>query len=141
MAQTTNTTTRRFDYSDLDLDFIAHPTTKDVNRKFGLDAIKRSVRNLILTNFYDRPFRSYIGSNAQKILFDNINPLTANFLKDAIIEVITNFEPRVKIYGNDNSGVVVRADPENNGYTATIVFLPVNSLTPVSISLFLERIR
>ena len=62
--------TRRNDYSDLDLDFIAHPTTGDVVKKTGVDAIKRSVRNLILTNFYDRPFRSYIGSNAQKILFD-----------------------------------------------------------------------
>jgi len=64
--------TRKHDYSDLDLDFLAHPTTGDVVRKTGLDAIKRSVRNLVLTNFYDRKFRSAIGSNATKILFDNI---------------------------------------------------------------------
>ena len=89
--------TRKYDYSDLDLDFIAHPTTKDVVKKTGIDSIRRSVRNLVLTNFYDRKFRSYIGSNTQKILFDNINPFTATFLKDAIIEVITNFEPRVKL--------------------------------------------
>ena len=66
--------TRKNDYSDLDLDFLAHPTTGDVVKKTGLDAIKRSVRNLILTNYYDKPFRPGIGSNAQKILFDNINP-------------------------------------------------------------------
>jgi len=79
-------TTRKHDWADLDLDFFPHPTTKDVVKKTGPDAIKRAVRNLILTNYYDRPFRSYIGSNAQKILFDNINPLTAAFLKDAITQ-------------------------------------------------------
>ena len=88
--------TRKRDWADLDLDFIAHPTTGDVVKKTGVDAIKRSIRNLVLTNFYDRKFRSYIGSNAQKVLFENINPFTATFLKDAITEVITNFEPRAR---------------------------------------------
>ena len=62
------------DYSDLDLDFIPHRTTKDVLVKTGADAIKRSVRNLVLTNFYEKPFRPGIGSNAVKLLFDNITP-------------------------------------------------------------------
>lgn len=132
--------TRKKDYSDLDLDFLPHPTTKDVMKKTGLEAIKRSVRNLILTNFYDRKFKSYIGSNAQKILFDNINPLTANFLKDAIIEVIQNFEPRVKLM-EANRGVVVNVDPDNNGYNATISFSVVNRGEPMTINIFLERIR
>lgn len=133
--------TRKFNYSDLDLDFIAHPTTKDVVKKVGLDALKRSVRNLILTNFYDRKFRSYIGSNAQKILFDNINPFSATFLKDAIIEVITNYEPRVKLAEDENDGVIVNADIDNNGYIAQIKFSPINTGAPVTINLFLERIR
>lgn len=133
--------TRRFDYSDLDLDFIPHPTTKDVVKKKGIEAIKRSVRNLILTNFYDRPFQSYIGSNAQKILFDNINPLTAIFLKDAIIDVINNFEPRVKLFDDENRGVIVQVDPENNGYRAQISFTVINRGEPATINLFLERLR
>jgi hypothetical protein len=133
--------TRKYDYSDLDLDFIAHPTTKDVVKKKGIEAIKRSVRNLVLTNFYDRPFRSYIGSNAQKILFDNINPFTATFLKDAIVEVISNFEPRVKLREDSNDGVLVKVDPDNNGYTVTITFTILNSGSPAVINLFLERLR
>lgn len=133
--------TRKYDYSDLDLDFIAHPTTKDVIKKTGLESIKRSVRNLVLTNFYDRKFRSFIGSNVTKILFDNINPFTATFLKDAIIEVITNFEPRVKLSEDETNGVIVSVDPDNNGYNVRITFNIINTGAPATISLFLERIR
>lgn len=132
--------TRRNDYSDLDLDFIAHPTTGDVVKKTGVDAIKRSVRNLILTNFYDRPFRSYIGSNAQKLLFDNINMFTATFLRDAIEEVITNFEPRVRL-PEDGSAIEVSVNPDLNGYNVRITIIVVNRGEPVTISLFLERLR
>lgn len=132
--------TRRNDYSDLDLDFIAHPTTGDVVKKTGVDAIKRSVRNLILTNFYDRPFRSYIGSNAQKLLFDNINMFTATFLGDAIREVITNFEPRIRL-PEDGSGIEVSVNPDLNGYNVRITFIIVNRGEPATISLFLERLR
>lgn len=131
--------TRQPDYSDLDLDFIPHPTTKDVVRKTGVDAIKRAVRNLVLTNFYDRPFQSYIGSNAQKILFDNINPFSASHLRDAIIEVITNFEPRVSL--DSLNPVIVRVDPDNNGYEAKITFKIINRGELATINLFLERIR
>ncbi len=131
-----NLTARQPNFSDLDLDFMPHPTTGDVMKKTGVDAIKRSIRNLILTNFYDRPFRSYIGSNAQKLLFDNATPLTANFLKDAIMEVVTNYEPRVKI---DN--IRINFDTDNNGYNATISFIVLNNNLPVVINLFLERIR
>lgn len=129
-------TTRKYDYSDLDLDFIAHPTTGDIVKKTGVDAVKRSIRNLVLTNFYDRPFRSYIGSNAQKLLFENANPLTTNFLKDAINEVITNYEPRVRV-----QGIQVQFDIDHNGYNTIIDFIVLNTNTPVRFNLFLERLR
>lgn len=133
--------TRKYDYSDLDLDFIAHPTTKDVVKKTGIDAIKRSIRNLILTNFYDRPFRPYIGSSAQKILFDNVSPLTAIFLKNAIIEVINNYEPRAQLANDSDNGVIVQVNADNNGYNVRISFVTVNRSEPAVISFFLERIR
>lgn len=129
-------TSRERDYSDLDLDFILHPITKDVVKKTGPDAVARAIRNLILTNFYDRPFRSFIGSNAQKLLFENINPITMNLLEDTIREVITNFEPRASIIG-----VQVQGQPDNNGYTAKIVFAVNNRPEPYGVSVFLERIR
>jgi len=127
---------RKHDWADLDLDFIKHPTTGDVVRKTGAEAIKRSVRNLIMTNFYDRPFRSYIGGNVRKMLFELVSPLTATFLKNAINEVITNYEPRVAI---DN--IVVNVSPDRNGFDVTIAYIILNSNQPVTINLFLERLR
>jgi phage baseplate assembly protein W len=129
-------TSRTPDYSDLDLDFIAHPTTGDVLVKTGNDAIKRSVRNLILTNYYEKPFRPGIGSNALKLLFDNATPLTANFLRDAIFQVIQNYEPRVELIE-----VKVRFDYDNNGYDVRLTYVILNKNEPVTTTLFLERIR
>lgn len=129
-------TARKYDYSDLDLDFIPHPVTGDVVKKTGSDAIKRSVRNLILTNYYERPFRSYIGSNVQKLLFENMNPLTETFLKDAIHEVITLYEPRVNIVE-----IVISVDLDSNGFNVRLTYVIVNHNQPVTINLFLERIR
>lgn len=131
-----NIISRKNDYSDLDLDFMPHPTTKDVMKKTGAEAIKRSVRNLILTNFYDRPFRSYIGSGALKLLFENATPITANFLNNAIREVINNYEPRVRI-----TDLRVKFDYDNNGYDVTLYIVIVNRNEPAVINLFLERIR
>lgn len=127
---------RRPDYSDLDLDFIAHPTTGDVVKKTGEEAVKRSVRNLILTNFYDRPFRPSIGSNVQKLLFENANPLVVGFLKDAIEEVITNFEPRVKLVD-----LKVEFDYDGNGYRVGLAYMIANRSDPIITTLFLERLR
>lgn len=132
MAQVSRTPT----YSDLDLDFIAHPTTGDVVKKTGDDAIKRSVRNLILTNFYDRPFRSFIGSNVNKILFDNITPFTQKYLEDAIKEVLGNYEPRISV-----TDINVTMDNDNNGFYVTITFTILNRIEPLTTVLFLERIR
>lgn len=131
-----NIISRKKDYADLDLDFMAHPTTGDVMKKTGAEAIKRSVRNLILTNFYDRPFRSYIGSGALKLLFENATPITANFLNNAIREVINNYEPRVRI-----TDLRVKFDYDNNGYDVTLYIVIVNRNEPAVINLFLERIR
>lgn len=127
---------RKKDFADLDLDFMPHPTTGDVMKKTGVDAIKRSVRNLIFTNFYDRPFRSYIGSGALKLLFENMNPITANFLNNAILEVIQNYEPRVRV-----DDLIVNFDYDNNGYNVTLYFTILNRNEPAVINLFLERIR
>lgn len=131
-----NIIARRNNYSDLDLDFLPHPTTKDVMKKTGVEAIKRSVRNLILTNYYDRPFQSYIGSGALKLLFDNATPITANLLTNAIREVISNFEPRVRL-----ERLNVKFDLDNNGYNVSLYFVIINQNEPAVINLFLERIR
>lgn len=131
-----NNIARNPTYSDLDLDFTPHPTTGDVMKKVGNAAIGRSLRNLILTNFYDRPFRSYIGSNVQRLLFENANAITAALIKDAIEEVVKNYEPRVKLTGLD-----LNFDNDNNGYNVTLSYIIINRSEPAVITLFLERIR
>ena len=83
---------RQPDYSDLDLDFMVNPITGDINKKTGNDAVKRSIRNLIFTNYYERPFKSNIGSDVTKLLFDNVDVMTATFLEDAIIRLINNLD-------------------------------------------------
>lgn len=127
---------RQPDYSDLDLDFLSHPTTGDVIKKTGEEAIKRSVRNLIFTNYYDKPFRPTLGSGVRNLLFENISEFAADQIKDAIKNVINNFEPRVTVLD-----VIVNPDVDRNGFNATLVYVIKNREQPVVTSIFLERIR
>ena len=123
-------------WSDLDLDFLSHPTTNDIVKKKDVEAIKRSVRNLILTNKFERPFHPEIGSDITATLFEIVSPTTAIVLQSAIREVLTNFEPRVRLID-----ISVLGDIDKNGYYVTIKFQPINTPDPVKIDLFLERLR
>lgn len=131
-----NTKSRTPDYSDLDLDFIRKPGSKDITKKIGEAAIQRSIRNLVFTNFYDRLFQPRIGSNVHKLLFANVNEFTAILLSDAIKEVIGNFESRCTV-----TAVDVIPSEDNNAYTATIYYRIKNRPEPYVFDIFLERIR
>jgi phage baseplate assembly protein W len=133
---TTPFVSRNPDYSDLDLDFVMNPSTNDVNILNGTQDIKRAVRNLILTNYYERKFQSVIGSDVNALLFDLITPLTAVYLQNAIAAVINNFEPRVKL-----QNVTVIEDSANYAFNVTIEYTILNRDLPVVSTLFLERIR
>lgn len=123
-------------YTDLDLDFMPHPVTRDVLKKKDISAIIGSVRNLIYTNHYERLFRPEIGSNIRRLLFEPIDAITATGISDDIINTITNFEPRMKLEGVD-----VVPDYENSRYDVGITFFMVNDPNPISIKFFLERVR
>ena len=123
-------------WSDLDLNFQAHPITKDIVRKKNIEAIKRSVKNLVLTNKYERPFHPEIGSSILAMLFEPVSPTTGAVLKSRILEVLTNYEPRAII-----TDIQVSGDIDKNGYYVSILFTPINTLEPVTIELFLERLR
>ena len=84
-------------YKDLNLNFTVNPVTSDVTTVTDVNAVQRSVRNLLLTNHYDRPFHPEIGSNVQALLFENFGPITANQLTRTIEEMIANFEPRARV--------------------------------------------
>jgi phage baseplate assembly protein W len=123
-------------YSDLDLNFMIHPIKKDLVLSIDDQAVIRSVRNLILTNHYERPFHPEIGSNVRKLLFEPISPLTANYIQREIEDTIRNYEPRVKL-----QQVVVQIQPDANYYSAIISFYINNRTEPTTINFVLQRLR
>jgi len=127
---------REPDYSDLDLDFQINPITGDINKKTGADAIKRSIRNLVFTNFYERPFKSNIGSNIPNLLFDNVDIITASQIEDALTKLINSYEPRVRL-----SVVRVFTDIDNHGFNVQLEYIILNTELPATFNLFLERVR
>ena len=124
-------------YTDLDLFFAKKATSKDISKVTDIQAVKRSVRNLILTNHYEKPFHPEIGSGVRGILFELMTPITAHVLTQQIELVIENFEPRAKL-------ISVRAQPnlDRNEYECTIEFYVANAPTElVDLTVFLERLR
>jgi phage baseplate assembly protein W len=123
-------------YKDLDLDFFKNSATNDVTVKKDDEAIKRSVRNLVLTNFYERKFHPEIGSGVYGLLFENMTPLVDRRIERAITEIISIYEPRV-------SGVSVESNPkyDENAYEVSIRFTIRAANTLAQITLFLERLR
>ena len=123
-------------YSDLDLNFTIHPVKKDINRYTNETAVVNSIKNLILTNHYERPFQPDIGSNVRRLLFENMDTVTATTLEKEIEQTIRNYEPRANI-----SRLNVSPDYDNNGFNVYMEFYVVNRTTPITINFFLERIR
>ena len=124
-------------YTDLDLFFAKKATSKDISKVTDIQAVKRSVRNLILTNHYEKPFHPEIGSGVRGMLFELMTPITAQILTKKIEDVIENFEPRARL-------ISVRAIPDldRNSYECRIEFYIVNMPTElVDLTVFLERLR
>ena len=128
------TNTRR--WADLDLDFTAHPVTKDIVLKKGVEAVKRSIRNLLLTNKYDRPFQPDIDGGVTGHLFELATPHTIHNIEGAIRNCISNYEPRAEVID-----VFVTGDLDNNGFHVSLSFRVINTPDPVTVELFLERLR
>ena len=123
-------------YSDLDLNFVIHPVKKDINILTSEMAVINSIKNLILTNHYERPFQPQIGSNVRRMLFENMDNNTAITIENEIKQTIANFEPRASV-----SKIFVVADDANNGFKVTLNFFVINRTTPITINFFLERLR
>ena len=136
-AQGTNNSSRsNKTYSDLNLNFTKNPATNDVARLTDIEAVKRAVRNLVLTNQFERPFHPEIGTSIRDLLFETITPLNAVLLEDRIREVIVNFEPRA-----DLTGIQVFDEIDNNQYRVIINFTVLGSSEGTTITEFLQRLR
>ena len=134
MAIVTTKNIRQF--KDLDLNFSIHPVRKDINKNLNEMAVINAVKNLVLTNHFEKPFHPEIGSNIQKLLFENMDKITASALEREIIDVLTNYEPRVSI-----QSVKIIPDFDNNAFSVNMTFLIVNMTEPITIQFFLQRER
>ena len=123
-------------YKDLNLDFQQNTATKDIQKIENVESVKRSVRNLINLNYYEKPFHPEIGSNLRGLLFENITPQISHYMGKQIELLIKNYEPRCKMVE-----VVNRPNIERNGYSVSVSFYVVNTPTPIQVETFLERLR
>jgi phage baseplate assembly protein W len=122
--------------TDLDFDFVPHPISGDIVLLKDADAIKRSLRNLMLTGQYERLFQPNMGANLKQLLFEPITPLTQHSIELAIKDTIIAYEPRVKIIS-----LTVNVSPDENGYSVVLLFA-IDQLSDVTtVDFFLERLR
>ena len=136
-SQTTNKSNRSSRaFRDLDLDFTRNPVTNDVNIVEDVIAVKRAVKNLVQTNFYERPFQPELGCGIRELLFEHFTPMTKVFIERKIEEVIVNYEPRVNL-----QNVAVDDDQDRNRLVVDIYFYVVGVPGPQVVQTFLQRVR
>jgi phage baseplate assembly protein W len=123
-------------YKDIDLNFTKHPMTGDIVKKIDISAIVGSLQNLFQTSNYERLFNPDLGCSMKQVLFQPIDGTTSGQIEYIVKQTISNFEPRVKL-----EGVLVQPDEDNNGYNVFVTFFYVNNPEPVTIRIFLERVR
>ena len=137
-AQANNDITRNVrQYTDLDLFFNKKSSDSDISKVTDIQAVKRSIRNLVLLNPYEKPFHPEIAGGVREMLFELMTPITAQIIAKQVENVINNFEPRARLVG-----VRVQPDLDRNIYELTIEFYVVNAPTElVDMSVMLERLR
>lgn len=123
-------------YSDLNLTFDAHPVTKTLSVLTNEEAIKRAVKNLVLTNKGERFYRSNIGPDVTRSLFENFSPITKAVLTNNIQNTLDNYELRAEVVD-----IRVQDQVDRHGLDITISIRPINLLKPIEVNIFLERIR
>lgn len=126
-------------YSDFNVNFNVHPVKQDLTRLVNEDAVLRSIKNIVQTDHYERPFRPLFGANIKKYLFEQLTPITLQLIKSQIVSALANYEPRANII----DVVVSSSSSDNNSVEITITFSTINNLRPVTatITLALDRVR
>lgn len=123
-------------YRDLDIHFNVHPVSKKVRVLENIDAIKQALKNLIMMDNYEGLYQPNLKTNIKGSLFDNLDSGDITLLQQRVYDVVKLYEPRVSI-----TGVDVKDELDNNGFRITIYFVPENALTPVTVDVFLKRVR
>lgn len=122
-------------YSDIDLNFTAHPVTGDLVMVVDSDSVKQSVKTLVLTKFYERAFHPERGSPIYGLMFENMNVFTASLIAKSIRIIITDSEPRAELIN-----IKVSENMDNNEYECEIIFRVINTLEPIILNVILTRV-
>ena len=123
-------------YTDFYVTFVVHPVTGDLARLTDNAAISQSIKNIVFTDRYERPYNPTFGAGIPQTLFDNMVSDTEYVLQTKIREAINKFEPRAtKVV------VAVTTTPDRNSYTASIQYTPINTTTAIMIDAIFKRIR
>ena len=123
-------------FSDLNMLFTASSATGDITKKVDEEAIKTSIRNLISTKNYERPFHPEIGCQLFALLFENFTSVTAQVIKKTIFDAINKFEPRVSILD-----VTLSESEDTNNLDVSITFSILNNERPVILNTTIQRVR
>jgi phage baseplate assembly protein W len=129
-------TSRVKGWRDLDLSLTLHPIRKDIMPLKDDNAIKNSVKNLLISNFYERPFSRDVGANLRALLFEPADSITKIALKDNIRRVIRKYEPRVVL-----RGIQIDYQDDSNAYNITVIFKIKEFDTNESVEIVLRRLR
>ncbi len=131
------TSTRKEEvFSDFNTSFVAHPNTAQLTRKTNVESVKQALRNLILTNKYERPRKPSFGGRIRNYLFEPLTPQTADAVREEIRMVVKNYEKRVNLID-----VVVNAFPDDSALAVSLLFSISTSEEPVKLDLTLYRVR
>lgn len=133
---TKRTADRDARWRDLDFSFAKNPVTKDLQTVTDTKAVKNAVKNIVLTNFYERPFQPWFGTGMRRLLFEPITPVLLVNVKQKIELSLKNHEPRIKV-----EEVRVAAMPDRNALDISIFFRLLNGSKVMNLSLSLERTR
>lgn len=136
MAITTTISKTTKEFKDIDLSFGVNPITKDISIKKNDAAVKNSIKNLVLTRNFDIPFHPEQGCQAYAMMFELMNPITAEIIRNSVVSVIKQYEPRVQLLE-----VIVDPNPDANAYSVTVYFKIIGSTVPTQVTIVLERAR
>tara|TARA_A100001037_G_scaffold293460_1_gene310087 strand:+ start:193 stop:597 length:405 start_codon:yes stop_codon:yes gene_type:complete len=123
-------------FQDFDIAFSRHPIKKSLSLKKNDNAVKQSVKNILLSNMFERPYKPDYGGNIRAMLFENFDPMTEQVLRKRIEEAIGNYEPRV-----DLEEVKIDAKEDENALDITVKFTTINQIEPTEVTVSVERTR
>jgi phage baseplate assembly protein W len=123
-------------FSDLNMLFTVNPATLDITKRLDEEAVKASVRNLIQTKNFERPFHPEIGCQINNLLFENVTPIVFQLMKKTIFDVLQKFEPRIIVLD-----VLAQERPDNNELEVTIIFRIINTERPITLKTTIQRVR